>query len=87
MDVQIEAGELTDICRTIFTAFAERKRALLELTSKRANLEDVFIELTESAFTKKELSGNERKESKNPKDRMEEDVKEDEIQRKEAADR
>lgn len=48
VDVQIESGELTDICRSIFTAFAEKKKALLELTSKKANLEDVFIELTES---------------------------------------
>lgn len=87
VEVQIQSGELTDICRTIFTAFAERKRALLELTSKRANLEDVFIELTESALTKKELSENERKEGKNPKDRMEEDAKENEIREREAADR
>lgn len=88
MDVQIGSGELTDICRTIFTAFAERKKALLELTSKRANLEDVFIELTESTFVDKELSGDEKKEEKAPKDGIEEnDVKGDEIQESEVADR
>lgn len=93
VDVQIGSGELTDICRTIFIAFAERKKALLELTSKRANLEDVFIELTESVSVEKELSGNEKNEGKARKDRIEEDevkegeIKEDEIQESEAADR
>lgn len=48
VDVQIDFGEVSDICRRIFFAFAEKKKALLELTSKKANLEDVFIELTES---------------------------------------
>jgi len=48
VDVQTELGEISDICRSIFFAFAEKKKALLELTSKKANLEDVFIELTES---------------------------------------
>ena len=47
VDVQIDGGEVYDICRDIFLAFAGKKKALLELTSKRANLEDVFIELTE----------------------------------------
>lgn len=86
VEVQIEFGDLTDICRSIFTAFAERKKALLELTSKRANLEDVFIELTESASTEEELPGNEKKEGIKQKDGME-DIKENEIQESEAADR
>lgn len=47
VNVQIDGGEAYDICRDIFLAFAGKKKALLELTSKRANLEDVFIELTE----------------------------------------
>ena len=88
VDVQIESGELTDICRSIFTAFAEKKKALLDLTSKRANLEDVFIELTESTFVEKELSVNEKEEEKNTKDRIEkDDVKEDGVQEGEVADR
>lgn len=37
-----------DICRELFFAFAEKKEALLELTTKKASLEEVFIELTES---------------------------------------
>ena len=43
----VSQWEVYDICRDIFLAFAGKKKALLELTSKRANLEDVFIELTE----------------------------------------
>ncbi len=54
VDVQVESGEITDICRSIFFAFAKEEKALLELTSKKANLEDVFIELTESGIEKKE---------------------------------
>lgn len=46
-DVQIEFGEVSDICRHLFFAFARKGKALLQLTSKKANLEDVFIELTE----------------------------------------
>lgn len=47
-DVQTASGEAADLCRSLFYAFAGKKKALLELTSKKANLEDVFIELTES---------------------------------------
>lgn len=47
VDIQTESGEILDICRNLFFAFAEKEKALLELTSKKANLEDVFIELTE----------------------------------------
>lgn len=64
VEVRIEFGELTDICRSIFTAFAERKKALLELTSKKANLEEVFIELTESTPSQGELPGTEKKEER-----------------------
>lgn len=47
-DVQTASGEAADLCRSLFHVFAGKKKALLELTSKKANLEDVFIELTES---------------------------------------
>lgn len=87
VEVQTVSGELTDVCRAIFTAFSEKKKALLELTSKRANLEDVFIELTEGAFVEEVLSENERKEGKNLTDRTEKDGKENEIQGREAEDR
>lgn len=48
VEAQTEYGDVSDICRSIFFAFAGRNKALLELTSKKMNLEDVFIELTES---------------------------------------
>lgn len=47
VEVKIQAGEVSDICRRLFFAFALKGKALLELKSKKANLEDVFIELTE----------------------------------------
>lgn len=36
-----------DISRELFFAFAGKDRALLEMTAKKANLEEIFIELTE----------------------------------------
>lgn len=45
--VKTEAENTTDIRREIFFAFAEEKKAILEMTCRKANLEDVFIELTE----------------------------------------
>ena len=41
-------GDVHDLSRTLFFAFARRNTALLEIRFKKANLEDVFIELTES---------------------------------------
>ena len=34
VDIKIESGEVSDVCRHIFFAFAQREKALLELTSK-----------------------------------------------------
>ena len=45
--VSTDHENIYDISRAIFTAFAEKGQALLEMTLKKANLEDVFIELTE----------------------------------------
>jgi ABC-2 type transport system ATP-binding protein len=39
-------GNIYDVSRAIFFAFAERQKALLEMSLKKANLEDIFIELT-----------------------------------------
>ncbi|MCM1127068.1 MAG: ABC transporter ATP-binding protein [Lachnospiraceae bacterium] len=58
VDVQIEYGEASDVCRSIFFAFADKGKALLELTSKKANLEDVFIELTESDVAENNAIGS-----------------------------
>jgi len=48
--VRVKPGgrDVPELSRELFFAFAREQRALLELTSKRANLEEVFIELTES---------------------------------------
>ena len=62
VDAQIEFGEISDICRSIFFAFAGKQKALLELTSKKVNLEDVFIELTESDTAQIETAERELKE-------------------------
>lgn len=53
-EVQTEAGEMPNICRQLFFAFARREKALLQLAPKKANLEDVFIELTEGDSGKTE---------------------------------
>ena len=45
--VKTESAEVRELCRQIFFAFAGKQRAILEMTSKKANLEDVVIELTE----------------------------------------
>lgn len=45
--VRVDAGDIYAASRRLFFAFAEKKAALLEIGLKRANLEDIFIELTE----------------------------------------
>lgn len=47
VSITTDSGDSKDICRRLFFAFAEKKKAILEMSCKRANLEDVFIELTE----------------------------------------
>ena len=37
-----------DICREIFFAFARKEKALLEMSVRRANLEEIFLELTQN---------------------------------------
>ncbi len=59
VDVQIEFGEVADVCHNLFFAFANKKIALLELVSKKANLEDVFIELTESEISERKTTKSE----------------------------
>ena len=46
--VRTDAEDIHDTSRALFLAFAERKIPLLEMSLKRANLEEIFIELTES---------------------------------------
>ncbi len=42
-----DCEEVYDITRKLFFAFASKGVALLEIAAKKANLEDIFIELTE----------------------------------------
>lgn len=53
VSVATESENVRDICRELFFAFAGRKKAILEMSSRKANLEDVFIELTEGEGDKK----------------------------------
>ena len=46
--LKIKGEDTKMISQKLFFAFANKNQALFELTSKKANLEDVFIELTES---------------------------------------
>ena len=39
--------DLRMVCRQLFFAFAQKQKAIVEMNAKKANLEDVFIELTE----------------------------------------
>lgn len=45
--IQTECQDLYQVSRELFFAFAERGQPLLELTLRKATLEDVFLELTE----------------------------------------
>lgn len=51
ISVKTESEDVKDICRELFFAFAGEKKAILEMSSKKANLEDVFIELTEGGVS------------------------------------
>ena len=43
-----DTGDLYAVSRKIFFAFADARVPLLEMSQKKANLEDIFLELTES---------------------------------------
>lgn len=45
--IRSEHGNLYDVSRAIYNAFVDNKLALLELSLKKASLEDIFLELTE----------------------------------------
>ena len=47
--VKTDLEDIYELSRDIFFAFADARRPLLEMALKKANLEDVFIELTENA--------------------------------------
>ncbi len=45
--VKADTDDVRSVCRQLFFAFSEKQKAIVEMASKKANLEDVFIELTE----------------------------------------
>jgi len=46
--LQTDCDDIYTLSRAVFSAFAENGTALLEMSVKKANLEEVFIELTET---------------------------------------
>lgn len=60
--VQVLEGDIYDACKRLFFAFADAKKALLEMHTRKISLEDVFIELTEGEKSFEEsLEGEEEK--------------------------
>lgn len=49
--IKTDQENIYEISRAVFFAFAARGAALLEMTLKKANLEDIFLELTENSET------------------------------------
>jgi ABC-2 type transport system ATP-binding protein len=49
VQVKSDCDNIYDISRQLFFAFAAKEKALLEVNLKKANLEDIFIELTDAA--------------------------------------
>ncbi|WP_294548109.1 ABC transporter ATP-binding protein [uncultured Pseudoflavonifractor sp.] len=45
--LKTDSSDIYAVSRRLFFAFADKKQALLELSLKKASLEDIFIELTE----------------------------------------
>ena len=56
------AGDISPVCRDVFLAFAGADTVLLELTPRRASLEDVFLELSEPAGEAAPAEAEEREE-------------------------
>ena len=52
--IKTDCDNVYDLSRAVFSAFAGSGAALLEMSVKKANLEEVFIELTESSTTEPE---------------------------------
>ena len=58
--VKMDEGDIYDLSRQIFFAFAQQGKALLEVNLEKANLEDIFIELTESTAEAPQAEEGER---------------------------
>ena len=51
VQIKTDQEDIYGVSRELFFTFAEKNKALLEMTLKKGNLEDVFIELTEKSQT------------------------------------
>ncbi|MCI8505527.1 MAG: ABC transporter ATP-binding protein [Lachnospiraceae bacterium] len=49
--VKADMDDVRSVCRRVFFAFAEKQKAIVEMVSKKANLEEVFLELTDGAVS------------------------------------
>lgn len=49
--LKTDHDDIYEVSRAVFKAFVAKERVLLEMSLKKANLEDIFIELTESGET------------------------------------
>lgn len=56
--IKTDHDNIYEISRAVFSAFAEKGKVLFEMTLKKANLEDVFIELMESSKDSSEIDEN-----------------------------
>ena len=57
--IQTDLRDVYDLSRTVFAAFAAGGRVLLELTVKKANLEDIFLELADPGSPETEAEESE----------------------------
>lgn len=60
--IQTDLRDVYDLSRSVFAAFAAGGRVLLELTVKKANLEDIFLELADPGSPETEAEESEVKE-------------------------
>ena len=51
--IKTDFDDIYAVSGAIFTAFAAKQKVLLEMTLEKADLEDIFIELTESEVVNK----------------------------------
>ena len=55
--IKTDADDIHSVSRKLFFAFAKREKALLEMTLKKANLEDIFLELTDTSSAEETSDG------------------------------
>ena len=60
--IKTDLGDAYDLSRALFSAFAAGGKALLELTVKKAGLEDIFLELAEAGGGAQEAAAAESEE-------------------------